>query len=76
MASTPAGPWLLELSQSIYRFQVQDWLLESNILMFEQLGVIRKQIKGPVDIGRFPLVAYLMLREEIIIKLQVPESDE
>lgn len=44
--------------------------------MFEQLGGIRKQIKGPMNIGRFPLVTYLMLRGEILIKLEIPGSDE
>ena len=44
--------------------------------MFEQLGGIRKLIKGLMDIGRFPLMTYLMLRGEIVIKLEIPGSDE
>lgn len=38
--------------------------------------VLRKQVKGPMDIGRLPLMTYLMLRGEIIIKLEILKSDE
>lgn len=44
--------------------------------MFEQLDDIGKEVKGPMDIGRFSLMTYSMLRGEIIRKLEIPESDE
>lgn len=44
--------------------------------MFEQLDGIEKKVKGPMDIGRFSLITYSMLRGEIIIKFEIPESDE
>lgn len=51
-------------------------LLECNNLMLEQLDGIEKEIKGPMDIGRFSLKIYSMLRGEFIIKFEIPESDE